>query len=160
MRIARRSVLGATLPALIRPGHAGSLPRVRVGVLRFGTVSWEIDVIRHHALDSDAGIVVEPVSLAAAQAAQVALQAGDVDMIVADWLLVARLRGTGADWTFVPFSNAVGALIAPAGSPVHDVPDLAGRALGIAGTPLDKSWLILRAYARSRAGFDPDTEPE
>jgi NitT/TauT family transport system substrate-binding protein len=152
MRIARRTVLAATLPALIRPAAAAS--PVRVGVLRFGTVSWEVDVIRTHGLDRDAGIAVEPVSLAAAQAAQVALQAGAVDLIVADWLLVARLRGAGADWTFVPFSNAVGAVIAPAESPVRTIPDMAGRSLGIAGTPLDKSWLILRAYATQRYGID------
>ena len=55
-------------------------------------------------------IAVVPVELAAAQAAQVALQAGQVDIIVVDWLWVARQRGAGADWTFVPFSDAVGAL--------------------------------------------------
>jgi NitT/TauT family transport system substrate-binding protein len=117
-------------------------------------VSWEIDVIRHHALDTEAGIAIEPVALATAQAAQVALQAGDVDMIVVDWLFVARQRGAGADWSFVPFSNAVGALVAPEGSPVRDVADLAGRRLGIAGSPLDKSWLILRAYATKQSGID------
>ena len=26
-------------------------PTVRVGVLKFGTVNWEIDVIKHHQLD-------------------------------------------------------------------------------------------------------------
>jgi NitT/TauT family transport system substrate-binding protein len=88
----------------------------------------------------------------------VALQSGQVDMIVVDWLWVARQRGAGADWTFVPFSNAVGALIAPAGSPVRDVPDLADRAVGIAGSPLDKSWLILRAYATKRYGIDLDSK--
>ena len=108
------------------------------------------------ALDAAAHIAIEPVELAAAQAAQVALQAGQVDMIVVDWLWVARQRGAGADWTLVPFSNAVGALIAPANSPVRDVPDLAGRTLGIAGSPLDKSWLILRAYATQRYGIDLD----
>jgi len=154
MRMARRLLLSATLPAIVRPLRAETTPRIRVGVLRFGTVSWEIDVIRHHALDTAAHIVVEPVELAAAQAAQVALQAGDVDVIVADWLFVARQRGAGADWTFVPFSNAVGALIAQTDSPVHDVPDLVGRTLGVAGSPLDKSWLILRAYATQRYGID------
>jgi NitT/TauT family transport system substrate-binding protein len=154
MRMARRLLLGATLPAAIGPLRAAPMPRLRAGVLRYGTVSWEIDVIREHALDTGAYFVIEPVELAAAQAAQVALQAGDVDVIVADWLFVARQRGMGADWTFVPFSNAVGALIAPAGSPVRDVPDLVGRTLGIAGSPLDKSWLILRAYATQRYGID------
>ena len=38
------------------------------------------------------------------------------------------------------------------------LPDLTGRALGIAGSPLDKSWLILRAYAKQRYGIDLDAE--
>jgi NitT/TauT family transport system substrate-binding protein len=84
----------------------------------------------------------------------VALQAGKVDMIVVDWLWVARQRASGADWSSVPFSNAIGALIAPPDSPVHQVSDLTGRTLGIAGSPLDKSWLILRAYASQRHGID------
>jgi NitT/TauT family transport system substrate-binding protein len=156
MRVARRTLLGAALAAAATPLRGASLPAIRVGVLRFGTVSWEIDVIRHHALDAAAQIAIEPLELASAQATQVALQSGKVDMIVVDWLWVARQRGTGADWTFVPFSNAVGALIAPAESPVHDIPGLVGHTLGIAGSPLDKSWLILRAYASQRDGIDID----
>ena len=158
MPMARRTLLGVAVSATAMPIHAAPLPPIRVGVLRFGTVSWEIDVIRHHALDVAASVAIEPVELATAQAAQVALQSGQVDMIVVDWLWVARQRGSGADWTFVPFSNAVGALIAPADSPVRDVPDLAGRTLGVAGSPLDKSWLILRAYASRRYGIDLDSK--
>ncbi len=154
MLIARRLLLGTVLAGAALPLRAAQMPTARVGVLRYGTVSWEIDVIRHHALDVAAHIEVVPVELAAAQAAQVALQAGKVDLIVIDWLWVARQRGAGADWTFVPFSDAVGALIAPAASPVRKLPDLAGRRLGIAGSPLDKSWLILRAYATQRYGID------
>ncbi|MBL0929203.1 MAG: ABC transporter substrate-binding protein [Alphaproteobacteria bacterium] len=103
---------------------------------------------------------VAPQELAAPQAAQIALQAGQVDAIVVDWMWVARQRATGADWSFVPFSNAVGALIAPDASPVRRVADLVGKRLGIAGSPLDKSWLILRAYAKDRLGIDLETAAE
>jgi NitT/TauT family transport system substrate-binding protein len=140
------------LPARASETVAG----VRIGVLRYGTVAWAVDVMRHHALDAAAQVQIVPVEFAAAQAAQVALQAGHVDMVVLDWLWVARQRGAGADWTFVPFSNAVGALITPPDSAVHELPDLAGRTLGIAGSPLDKSWLILRAYAQKRYRIDLD----
>jgi NitT/TauT family transport system substrate-binding protein len=157
MRIARRTLLGATLAGVGMPARGAPIPPIRVGTLRYGTVSWETDVIRHHGLDTAANIEIRPIEFATAQAAQVALQAGQVDMIVIDWLWVARQRGSGADWTFVPFSNAVGALVAPASSPVHGVPDLAGHTLGIAGSPLDKSWLILRAYASQGYGIDIDT---
>jgi NitT/TauT family transport system substrate-binding protein len=158
MRIARRVLLGASLSAATTPLRAASMPGIRVGVQRFGTVSWEIDVVRRHGLDAAAQIAIEPMELATAQATQVALQSGQVDMIVVDWLWVARQRGAGADWTFVPFSNAVGALIAPANSPVLGVADLAGKSLGIAGSPLDKSWLILRAHALQRYGLDLDAK--
>jgi NitT/TauT family transport system substrate-binding protein len=38
------------------------------------------------------------------------------------------------------------------------VSELPGRTLGIAGSPLDKSWLILRAYASQHDGIDLDTK--
>jgi NitT/TauT family transport system substrate-binding protein len=155
MRIARRTLI---LSALAAQAHASPLPTIRIGVLHFGTVSWELDVIRHHALDDAAQIVIAPMPLASPQAAQISLQAGQVDMIVLDWLWVARQRADNADWTFVPFSNAVGALVAPDQSPVRTVSDLQGRTLGIAGTPLDKSWIILRAYAMQKLGIDLDAK--
>jgi NitT/TauT family transport system substrate-binding protein len=153
--LSRRNLSALLLVAAMRPAIAIAAPAIRVGVLRFGTVSWEIDVIREHGLAQ-----VETRELAAPQAAQIALQAGQVDAIVVDWMWVARQRGTGADWSFVPFSNAVGALIAPEASPVRRVSDLVGRRLGIAGSPLDKSWLILRAYAKERLNLDLDAATE
>src|SRR5262249_23410649 len=41
----------------------------------------------------------------------------------------------------------------PAHSPIGDISDLRGRKLGVAGGPLDKSWLLLQALAR-RSGLD------
>lgn len=156
MLMARRAMLGSAVVAAATRRIASAASSARVGVLRYGTVSWEIDVIRHHGLDEAAKVSIIPVDFAAPQATQVALQAGQVDLIVVDWLWVARQRAAGADWAFVPFSNAVGALIAPADSPVQAVPDLPGRSLGIAGSPIDKSWLILRAYAMQRQNIDLD----
>jgi len=43
--------------------------------------------------------------------------------------------------------------MAPAQSPIREVADLKGRKLAVAGGPLDKSWLLLQAFAR-RAGVD------
>jgi NitT/TauT family transport system substrate-binding protein len=145
MNWSRRGLLGAALAASTVPARAAA--PVRVGVLRFGTVSWEVE-----------DITVVSSDLAAPQAAQVSLQAGAVDLIVVDWLWVARQRASGADWSFVPFSNSVGALIVPEGSGIRSVADLPGRRLGIAGSPLDKSWIILRAYASDRFGIDLDAQ--
>ena len=160
MRTTRRSVLAAIAgAALTRPARA-AVPKIRVGVLRFGSVAWELDVIRTGGFDAEAGVAIEIVDLASAQATQVALQAGAVDTILLDWLWVARQRATGADWTCAPTSAAVGGVVVPEKSSVNSPGDLVGKRLGIAGTSLDKSWLILRAFARETLGFDLDERVE
>ncbi|NUB28336.1 ABC transporter substrate-binding protein [Azospirillum brasilense] len=136
--------------------HAADRPTVTIGVLKFGTVSWELDVIRHHRLDEAAGFELKQMDLASGQAAQIALQGGAVDMIASDWLWVARQRAAGADLTFIPHSAAVGALMVPAASPIASVADLKGRRIGVAGTPIDKSWLLLKALARDHYALDLD----
>lgn len=123
---------------------------LRIGVLKFGTVSWVMDVIEHHELDDTYGIDIEPLQLATNQATLVALQAGRVDCVVADWLWVSRQRASGADWTFFPFSTAVGALVAARGASIHGLADLRNRRLGVAGSPLDKSWVIVQALAQEQ----------
>jgi NitT/TauT family transport system substrate-binding protein len=55
--------------------------------------------------------------------------------------------------TFAPYSSAVGAVMVKDGGPVSRLGDLQGRSLGVAGGPLDKSWLLLQAFAK-RAGLD------
>jgi NitT/TauT family transport system substrate-binding protein len=163
MNLDRRRMLfvlgSAPLALALAPAGAATAP-IRIGVLRFGTLSWELDVIRRHGFDRDQGVSLQPVEFAGAPATQVALQAGNVDMVALDWLWVSRQRSDGADWTFVPFSNAGGGLIVPAESPIRSVADLPGKKLGIAGSPIDKSWLILRAYAQRRLGLDLDSVVE
>ena len=34
-------------------GARAEPPRLRLGVLKYGTVNWEINVIKHHALDAN-----------------------------------------------------------------------------------------------------------
>ena len=141
---------------LLLVGAAAAEATIRVGALRYGTLSWQLDVIAKHGLDRKEGIRIEPLELAATPAAQLALQAGRVDVIVSDWMWVSRQRAEGGDLTFIPSSGAIGALIVPAASPIRDVAGLAGRRLGIAGSAIDKSWLVLRLYARNQLGFDLD----
>ena len=71
-------------------------PAIRVGSLRYGTLSWELDVIAHHGLDEKHGVRIDTLELAGSPAGQLALQAGRVDMIVSDWLWVSRQRAAGA----------------------------------------------------------------
>ncbi|MDH3231484.1 MAG: ABC transporter substrate-binding protein [Alphaproteobacteria bacterium] len=144
----------------VAAAFAAEPPTLKVGVLKFGTVNWELDVIRHHGLDKANGMNLEVDGFASNQATKIALQAGEVDMIVSDWLWVTRQRAEGVDWTFIPYSRAVGALVVPQDSPVRSLTDLKDRKIGIAGGPLDKSWLLLRALALKEHGFDLARETE
>jgi NitT/TauT family transport system substrate-binding protein len=117
---------------------------IRIGVQAFGTVDWELAAIQDNR---QADFQLEIQHLANAEAGKIALQSGAVDMIVSDWIWVSRLRATGSDFTFYPYSNTSGALVAAKDSPIHSVKDLKGKRLGIAGGELDKNWLLLQALA-------------
>ena len=136
------------------------VPVLRVAALEGGTVNWELDTIKHYGLDTAAGFDLEVTPVAGNPAAQVALQGGAVDAIVTDWFWVARMRAEGQDYRFLPYSKAVGGLMVKPGSGISSIADLKGRKIGIAGGPLDKSWLILRAYAQKEAGFDLSAQTE
>jgi NitT/TauT family transport system substrate-binding protein len=144
------------LGVLILARAACAAETIRIGVLKYGTVNWELDVIKTHKLDLAEGFDLEIVELAGKDATSVALLAGEVDVIVTDWIWVSRQRAEGAKLTFVPYSTAVGAVMVPADSPLHGLADLAGKRLGIAGGPIDKSWLLIRAMAIAQGGADPD----
>jgi NitT/TauT family transport system substrate-binding protein len=146
---------------LAASSSAAELPVVRVGVLKFGTVNWELDVMRRLGLDRANGIDVHALELAGKDGTAVALQGGTVDVILTDWLWVARRRSLGGDFTFVPHSHTTGGLEVREDAGIRTLADLKGRKIGIAGGPVDKSWLILRAYAKKTTGLDlaHDAEP-
>ena len=128
--------------------------KIRVGVLKFGTVNWTLKVIKEQGLDKAEGIDLEIVPLANKNATSVALQGDAVDMIVSDWIWVSRQRAEGANYTLAPYSLAVGSVMAHPDAGIDDVAGLAGKRFGIAGGPVDKSWLLLRAYTRKTLGQD------
>ncbi|RLW70217.1 MAG: ABC transporter substrate-binding protein [gamma proteobacterium symbiont of Stewartia floridana] len=129
---------------------------VKMAVLKFGTVNWELDVIKRHGLDQEQGFNLQAVEMAGKQATMVALQAGSVDIAVSDWIWVSRQRNEGKAFTFLPYSTALGALVVPQDSQVKQIKDLQGLRLGIAGGPLDKSWLLLQALAFQQSGIALD----
>ena len=146
------TALAIVLATLPREGLAAE--QLRVGVLKFGTVSWQLDTLKVHRLDAAEDVDVEVVALASTNATTVALQAGAVDMIVSDWIWVMRQRGDGADLVFTPYSSALGAVVVGAQGDIRTLSDLAGKKIGVAGGPLDKSWLILQAWTRRRTSLD------
>lgn len=127
---------------------------IRIGILKFGTVSWELDVIKHRQLDKAEEINIEVIPYASKQATLVALQGGSVDMIVTDWIWVSKQRSEGKPFTFIPYSSALGAIMVPGESTLRSLPDLRGKKLGVAGGALDKSWLMLRIYAKQKHSLD------
>lgn len=131
---------------------------LRVAVLEYGTVNWELDTIAHYGLDQTNGIRLDVRGVAGQAAAQIAFQGGETDVIVTDWLWVARQRAAGQDYVFIPYSKAVGGVMVPASSEAKTLADLAGGKIGVAGGPVDKTWLILRAYAQQ--AFDMDLAAE
>ncbi|MFO1073936.1 MAG: ABC transporter substrate-binding protein [Geminicoccaceae bacterium] len=153
-RLARGVLAMLALLATTALAAAADLGTLRIGVLKFGTVSWELDVIKAHGLDQREGFALEVQPYAGNDAADVALMGGAVDAIVEDWLFVARQRGNGELLTFVPYSSNVGAVMVKGDAPLATLADLKGKKLGVAGGPLDKGWLMLQAYAKREEGFD------
>jgi len=133
---------------------------IKVGVLKFGTVNWELKSMIHGGFDSANGVEVEIVPYASGDATRIALQGGEVDIIVADWLWVSRQRASGQELTFVPYSSSVGAVMVNADSGIKTLADLKGKKIGVAGGPLDKSWLLLQGMAKQEHDFDLKAENE
>ncbi len=128
---------------LAMPAHAEKL---RLALQKTGTTGWEMAVVRAFGLDKEAGLDLDVTELASPEAGRIALQGGGADIIVSDWLWVARERAQGAKLTLYPYSTGIGAVMTKDAS-IKTVKDLAGKKLGVAGGPLDKSWLMLKAFA-------------
>ncbi|WP_306116081.1 MULTISPECIES: ABC transporter substrate-binding protein [unclassified Roseovarius] len=136
------------------PVLAGDMPVIRAAVLKIGTVNWELSTIIDNGLDRKHGFTLTVQPYADNGATRIAVEGGEADMAVADWIWLARQRAAGKDYVFVPYSKAVGGVVVPGDAASTSLEDLAGGKIGIAGGPLDKSWLILRAYAAQAHDMD------
>ncbi len=150
----------ALLGLFASPLTAQELPTIRAAVLKVGTVNWELATIVENGLDKKYGFQLSVMPYADNGATRVAVEGDEADMAVADWIWVARQRAAGKGYVFVPYSKAVGGVMVPADSAATTLEDLIGGKVGIAGGPLDKSWLILRAYAQQEYGLDLKSETE
>ena len=129
--------------------NAGTdLPEVRVGVLKYGTVNWEIDVIKHYQLDKKYNFNLQVMPLSNKNASAVALQSKAVDIILSDWLWVNRQRFNDKNYTLFPTSIASGGLYVNGDSAAKSLQDLNESKIGVAGGAVDKNWLLLQAYAQ------------
>lgn len=140
--------LAASLLALASPRYASADETIRIAAQKTGTLDWELQVIKDHGLAKKAGLDLEVTKLASTDAGKIAIMGGSADIILSDWLWVSRERSLGADLTFFPYSNTLGAVMVPDQSPIKKLADLKSKKIGVAGGPLDKSWLLLQALAQ------------
>ena len=152
MSFTLRFVLTAII-ALAAASDGRTADRIRIAVQKTGTLAWELDVIKAHGLDRKLDLQIDTIELASTEAGKIALKSGSADLMLSDWLWVARERSLGDGLVFYPSSSTLGAVMVPGQSPIKEIGDLKGRKLAIAGGPIDKSWLLLQALAR-RSGID------
>jgi NitT/TauT family transport system substrate-binding protein len=153
----RRSVLAAgsaVAMATLLPRIAAAATPVRLTSVKFGSVSWLIETIRAEGIDKKHDLDLHIVEVANNPAAPVALLSGAADVIVSDWTWALRQRARGDDLKFAPYSAALGSVMVAKGSPIKSLADLEGKKIAVAGTGIDKSWILLRAYSRKTLGKD------
>jgi len=92
--------------------------------------------------------------LANTDAGRVSLMAGASDVVVSDWPFVAVQRAAGTKLAFAAFSSATGGIVTAHDAPIRGLADLRGRKLGVAGGPVDKSWLVVQAAGRATHDID------
>ena len=155
-----KTVLLLLLLSLSLPVVAQEKTTIRLGVLAFGTVNWELAALSNENLDKNSNFIIKTRLLASPQAGKIALQSGAVDMIVSDWIWVSRQRSADFDFTFYPYSNTAGSLMVPADSAIRGIADLQAVKLGIAGGELDKNWLLLQALASQQQQLDLNSSVE
>ena len=100
---------------------AAAADRIRLAVQKTGTLAWELDVIKTHGLDRKLDLAIEPIELASTEAGKIALKGGSADLMLSDWLWVARERSLGDDLVFYPSSSTLGAVMVPAQSPIREL---------------------------------------
>jgi len=122
--------------------------KLKVGVLSYGTVNWELQTIKNNNLDKKNGVNIEVVKLASKNAVSTALLSKSVDVIVTDFIWVNRQRTKGFDFTYYPYSKAVGAMFARPELNIDSLAKLEGKNLGVSGGSVDKTWLLMRAYSK------------
>ena len=125
MRHVRLAALAAVL--LLAASSATAADRIRIAVQKTGTLAWELDVIKAHGLDRKADLHIETIELATTEAGKIALRGGSADLMLSDWLWVARERALGDNLVFYPYSSTLGAVMVPAQSPIKSIADLKGK---------------------------------
>ncbi len=117
----------------------------------------KLGVDRKHGFKLEIKYAVDQVQQAL-ESVELALQKGEADLIDIDWISIARERAKGLPITsFFPYGQTIGSLIVPNGSPIHTLPDIRGKRIGVVRIH-DKNWVVTRAACRKLYRFDPQEE--
>lgn len=146
----------AGLVLLTAAGFAAAQPggpeKLTLGVQATGTVKWELAAMAALGIDSRHHLELEIRDLADSRAGQIALQAGQVDVILSDFVWVSLQRHQGNLVTMVPHSLTVGGLVVDPAAGIATLADLKGKTLAVSGSPVDKSYVILAAAYHKLTG--------
>lgn len=131
---------------------------IRVGLQAAGTFSWVVHAMHYYGIDAAAGLTLEPVTYASKQATELALRAGEVDVLVDDFVGAVSMRQRGVPVRAVyPYSTATGGVVVRVGGGIDTIADLKGKTIAASSLD-DKSLLILRALTKVKYGFDPQDD--
>ena len=95
--------------------QARAADHIRVATLKTGTLAWELEVVRAHGLDVQANLTIDVIELASTEAGKIALKGGAADVIVSDWLWVARERSLGDNLIVLSVFDRAGRRHGPGG---------------------------------------------
>ncbi len=120
----RVALIAVTAAVALAATGATAADRIRLAVQRTGTLAWELDVIRTHGLDRKADLAIDTIELASTEAGKIALKGGSADLMLSDWLWVARERALGDKPGFLSIveharrGDGAGAIADPRASPI------------------------------------------
>ncbi|MBU2978150.1 transporter substrate-binding domain-containing protein [Alteromonas sp. C1M14] len=146
-------ILLLTVSSMVFSPFLFAANELRVGILQYGTVNWEIQAIQERHLENAFNLSLSVVPLSSPQALLVALQGGKVDVILSDWLWVVRQKEMGRDYYFSPYSTNAGHLVVNNDAGIHALTDLKNKTLGVAGGRANKNWVLFRTYIKQTTGL-------
>lgn len=148
-RSSLRALLALAIVALAVPALAHDL---RLALQATGTAKWELAAMQALGLDAAHDLKLDVRDVADSRAGQIALQAGEADIILSDFVWVSLQREAGSDFALVPHSLSVGGLMVDPAAGIARIDDLRGKTIAVSGSPADKSFVVLAAYYRKATG--------
>ena len=151
---AGRLLLAALVSLLLAAPLPAIAVELRLALQATGTARWELAAMQALGLDRAHGLDLSLREVADSRAGQIALLAGQADVILSDFVWVSLQRDAGEPIALVPHSLAVGGLVVAASSGIATLADLAGKTIAVSGSPVDKSFVLLAARYRAETGQD------